>query len=1039
MKKSQDKINILSTILIIVFFGFIVSFITDTSKTRGKVPDIKDGKVDLSNWNFNEKGTVNLNGKWEFYWNQLLTYDQFLDNNSKPDLLVNVPSVWNKYESKNKDISSFGYATYRLKVIVNKEKMDKEHISLRLASISSAYNLYINDKLVASSGKVGKSKEDAVPEYKANIAVIEPPVNEFDIIIQVSNFSYARGGIWHDIQLGTSNQINEVWQSMLVRDTFLFASLFIMAVYFLNFFIVRRKEKVYLYFVLICVIGITRTIIFGSYFIYKLVPFSNYSINIFLEYMTLYWPTVLFLSILHSMFGEEFNKKYFKVMNIIAVFQTLVTLVMPISLYTRMTYMVEALIFVHFFYGLYVILKAIKKKRKGALIMLIGMLLVALAFFHDILYQANIISNTVGELAGTGFLVIIAIQSMILANNFSDTFDERELLTVKLKGALEKEKELTEDLKNADKTKDDFLANTSHELRTPLNGIINITQSLLKGVAGPLNELQSQNLQVVVSSARRLYNLINDILDISRMKQNEIRLYKKPLDVFSIAEAVIVVLEHLKGSKEIIFENRISRDLPCVICDEERLNQVFFNIIGNALKFTEKGIITVKAKLYDGKMVISVEDMGIGIHEDKLDSIFNSFEQVDTSINRKYEGTGLGLYITKRLIELHGGEIWVESQVGKGSCFSFTLPISKEKPENSINLNKVYFEVKDMELNYATDNSTLQRYNILAVEDDAASLRALINNLRLDGYTIKSVTNGYDALEILESDVKFDLVILDVMMPGISGYAVLKKIRERFLPVELPVLLLTARSRSEDISIGFKLGANDYLIKPFEPDELNARVKSLVQMKKAVSNLVASELSFLQAQIKPHFMYNTLSVISSLTIREPKKAKELILDLSDYLRGSFDFESSDGLTTLKKELELVKAYLSIERARFNDRLEVEYNIDDDLDCTLPMLSIQPLVENAVKHGIMPMIQGGKISIDVHKKEKEVIISVSDNGVGIDEKVITSFSNKIYQNQIKRSGVGMRNVHRRLVSLYGKGLNITKGFENGTKVEFIIPD
>lgn len=206
------------------------------------------------------------------------------------------------------------------------------------------------------------------------------------------------------------------------------------------------------------------------------------------------------------------------------------------------------------------------------------------------------------------------------------------------------------------------------------------------------------------------------------------------------------------------------------------------------------------------------------------------------------------------------------------------------------------------------------------------------------------------------------------------------------------------------------------------------------QYVEAYQAIETVSLKFLQAQIKPHFIFNALSVISSLSIREPAKAKALILDLSDYLRGSFDVEHSGGLTTLQHEMELVRAYLSIEQARFKERLDVEFSIQEGLDCAIPMLSIQPLVENAVRHGIMPLIQGGKVSVTVREEGNFVAISVSDNGVGIDETEVKA----LLKGDPNQRGVGIRNIHRRLVAFYGRGLTVVRGVTSGTTVEFLIP-
>jgi len=585
-----------------------------------------------------------------------------------------------------------------------------------------------------------------------------------------------------------------------------------------------------------------------------------------------------------------------------------------------------------------------------------------------------------------------------------------------------------------DKIKDEFLANTSHELRTPLNGIINVTESMIKGAAGNLNPLQMQNLQVVVDSSRRLSNLINDILDVSSIKRNEIKLNLKPVDIKVLAGTVIFVLEYLRGEKNIVFENRIPSELPAALCDEERLRQILFNLLGNALKFTKKGCIALDAKLSGDEIIVSVEDTGIGIPRDRLASIYNSFAQLDASLERQYEGTGLGLYITRGLVKLHGGEIWIESELGRGSRFYFTLPRAREKAANIDEVGSPYVKMDKILEADVEPEKKLDSYNILAVDDDEASLKALINILSLDGYTVKGLTSGYEAVRLLDQGIGFELIILDVMMPGVSGYEVLTRIREKYLPVELPVLLLTARRRTEDISAGFRSGANDYLVKPFEADELSARVRSLVQLKKAIGSLISSELSFLQAQIKPHFIFNTLSVISSLSLKEPAKAKKVILDLSDYLRASFDFDSVNGFTTLRRELELVRTYLAIEQERFEERLQVEYVVDGSIDCKIPILTIQPLVENALKHGIMKKLEGGKISISVHNEGECVRVAIHDNGIGIAPDI----NKELLAGEARKGSVGLKNIHKRLMSMYGQGLTISGQIGKGTNVEFLIP-
>jgi len=594
------------------------------------------------------------------------------------------------------------------------------------------------------------------------------------------------------------------------------------------------------------------------------------------------------------------------------------------------------------------------------------------------------------------------------------------------------------ELMQVDRLKDEFLANTSHELRTPLNGIINITKSILAEDTGNLTGNQRENLAIVERSGHRLYNLINDILDISRIKQGEIKLDLRPVDLYTTVSAVIHVLEFQLKGKDVTLHNKMPQDIPAVLADEERLGQILFNLIGNAVKFTAKGHVTASAEIKKGRIEVSIEDSGVGIPKEKLTYIFEAFTQVHSEPSRGYEGSGLGLPITQKLVELHGGRITVSSELNKGSNFIFSLPVSPDPADNVslrfrtkvVNTSLVQHRTEALNVDIAGSIG----FSILAVDDDPANLHAIVNVLAPVGYSLRGVNSGQAVLDLLDNGCKFDLLLLDIMMPEMTGFEVLKRLRERYSQIDLPVLILTARAQNEDLKAGLLMGANDFLKKPFASEELRARVKTLVQLKALVRDKVSAELLFLQAQIKPHFIFNALSVISSLSLRAPKKAKELVLYLSDYLRGSFNFKHDDGLTTLRKELELVRAYLAIEQVRFKQRLVVEFAIDDDVDCPIPMLSIQPLVENAVRHGIMPLIEGGKIRILVGKIGNVVKISVSDNGLGMEEEKVKG----LLAGQGTNSGVGLINIHRRLIVLYGKGLEVTGGPGRGTMVELAIP-
>lgn len=409
---------------------------------------------------------------------------------------------------------------------------------------------------------------------------------------------------------------------------------------------------------------------------------------------------------------------------------------------------------------------------------------------------------------------------------------------------LAQQREITGRLQKLDKMKDEFLANTSHELRTPLNGIIGIAESLLDGATGALPPETRYNLSIILSSATRLAKQVDDILDFSRLKNRDLKLKRKPVDMYQLTQVVVALIEPLVGKKDVVLQNHIPPDLPFVEGDEDRLQQVMYNLIGNAIKFTDIGEITIRGREVDDMVEISVTDTGVGIPEDKFEVIFESFEQVDRSDAREFSGTGLGLTITKKLVELHGGEITVRSEVGKGSTFSFTLPVSSKPPEyrvyDALRLATGHLvgtpeetEIEPEVLQPVAptgEPADEHRFKIMIVDDEPVNLQVLTNHLSLQNYAITQALNGMEALHTIEVYGKPDLILLDVMMPRMSGIDVCQRIRQKYSAHELPIILLTAKTQASDLVQGFAAGANDYVTKPFSKNALLARIRTHIQL-----------------------------------------------------------------------------------------------------------------------------------------------------------------------------------------------------------------
>ncbi|WP_175562178.1 ABC transporter substrate binding protein [Clostridium magnum] len=587
------------------------------------------------------------------------------------------------------------------------------------------------------------------------------------------------------------------------------------------------------------------------------------------------------------------------------------------------------------------------------------------------LYKAYIIGTFV-------LLIVQAVLIIVLLINKR----KRKRAETELLQANNSLREMTEKLINIDKMKDEFLVTTSHELQTPLNGIINISETLVEGKYGDINQKQEEELNVILAVSRRLSLLIRDIIDFEKIKRNEIELNLTAIDIRSASTVVVEVLKHLIDSKNVEILVSIPEDLSPVFADENRLLQVLFNLLGNGVKFTAKGTVTLSAEEKGDFVKISIEDTGIGISKEKQGKLFYAFSQAEEETSIQYGGSGLGLYISRQLLKRMNGQIFLEwSEPQKGTCFSFVLPKTKVEPANKKRILEL--ESEEAAATIKVENKSVKNCSILAVDDKITNLRALKSIFHDREYEVLTASNGMEAIEIVNTEKDIDLVLMDVMMPGISGYEACRKIREKYSSYDLPVVILTVRDAPEDIAAGFDAGANDFVTKPFVAKELRARVSNLIQMKKSVQKALKNEMAFLQSQIKPHFLYNAISTIMSFCYTDGARAGELLAYLSQYLQKSFNIDNTATTVSLENELELTKAYTEIQKARFGERLTVEYDIDDSLmeQRILPLI-IQPLVENSIQHGLMKRKNGGIVKITVKKEIGGIRISVEDNGIGI---------------------------------------------------------
>lgn len=416
-------------------------------------------------------------------------------------------------------------------------------------------------------------------------------------------------------------------------------------------------------------------------------------------------------------------------------------------------------------------------------------------------------------------------------------------------------------LVRSEQIKDDLLANVTHELRTPLYGINGLAESALAEFRSDNQNLGlvTQNLELIQASGDRLTKLVNDLLDFSAAREGATYVKFRPVDLNTLVTLVIAVCKPLVGDKNLDLRSEIDPDLPLVAGDEDRLQQILVNLTSNAIKFTYSGEVVISATLTsDYNVNVKVRDTGIGIHKSDHETIFKTFEKLPSQ-HLNATGIGLGLPLAKRMVEMHRSELLVESELDLGSTFSFNLRVSLDQTRaiKSPDIHKKMIRRADYLAQANKKEQPLklrseQETTILIVDDD--EINRVVMGQQLDEYHVVKCSNGLEALTTIEES-KPDLVLLDLMMPGLNGYEVCQKLRQKYSQIELPIILVTAKNHLEDLTLGFQTGANDYLAKPFHNEELRSRVEN--QLRLSLLHRVSEDNTRLRSQIESYAAADT--------------------------------------------------------------------------------------------------------------------------------------------------------------------------------------
>ena len=794
-----------------------------------------NGIIDLSGWDFKKNGPVNLDGQWEFRRDRLMNPMDFAEKTGQKNSgYMAVPGMWKDQKLDGAVLPGKGTGTYRLVFICAPDEKTK---TLTLHRICSAYRLWINGAQAEEKGMPDSPSNDSenyIFIHNRETVSFTPVNGANEIVLQVVNYEYKTGGIGRPLRLENGDV---TVRKAFVRHTInmmIVGLVMFFAFYNIIFYFARRKNPEALYMGLFCLILAVN--VFNLHLPILSGPLSFPRDPYLLDYLTVIFIVYFTVMTLRAIFPGDYPLPAVSFLQAASALFSIALVFIDFKSAEKLMAIYFVLMILFILYSTALLVMVMARGREDAVLFAVGFIPGFAGGINDVLYTLWIV-DTVNVFQYT-MVIFCVTTTVIVARRYSRAM--RKLSNDLI--------EKNESLEKLDSLKDQFLANTSHELRTPLHGMIGLSEAMLEGAAGSLDPRARENLSLIASCGHRLSNMVSDLLDMARIQDKGLNLNLRSLDLYRLSEMVVRLSLPLVGDRQLEIINNIRPDIPPVHADEDRIRQVLYNLVGNAIKFTNRGSIELSACISregdsTGEWIgVSVSDTGIGIPDEYREVIFEPYRQVDGSETRLYQGTGLGLAIARQIIELHGGSIGVKPGAEGGSVFTFTLPVSHDPlPETSEGI-----KIESMEDPAFADETADQPVFpagigeetftagpvLLVVDDDPVNIRVIRNYFESRNCTVKAAQDGVSALEIIENDGAVDLVLLDIMMPVMSGYDVCRRIRLSRSPEELPVIMLTAKNMMKDINAAFEAGANDYIVKPFQVTELLARVSTMLKLRK---------------------------------------------------------------------------------------------------------------------------------------------------------------------------------------------------------------
>ncbi len=829
---------------VIVLCSFICSGLGISScffsdHTMPDLPLALWGVLDLREVDFYSIETIPIAGELEFYWHAW-------EAKGSP-VYIWGPRGWKVQfpPDFHFDFGYGGYGTYRFVLLLPNEVSE---VGLYLPLQHSAYSLWIDGRRVATNGRVGSSPSTYKGEWKPQVIRIPIQKPALEFVLQVSDFSMNTGGYFHPLRIGLPDIVENRYKVRSTAEVIAFGVLMFVGLYCFLMYIVDRKTHALLFLGIASFLFALRTITHG-----EMVYTSFFSGEIEwlnkIRYITLFLLPVILWGFFRQLQGispfstdEVIGRegRWLKAIDIgmgilsgVCIFITTVT---PSRIFVPLLSIFPLYVGLLSIAILYLLVREILQHKTQGWILLVGFCVLIATVVRDL----HIASNRLWDnsfYSPFGYVFFILSLAIVLGKRFTFLLEQQRLIaqereeqaqfleslvqerTRELQEANSSLAKAVEAANAANEAKGKFLAMMSHEIRTPMNVVVGITELLERT---PLDTTQIEYVQTLRTAAEGLLVILNDVLDLSRLEAGTVRLEAIETNLAVLMQEIAGFFRPLVEKKGLYL--RYSMDPACphnILVDPTRLKQVLTNLIGNAVKFTSCGGVQVFIRAMDTQseqgcvqIEFQIIDTGIGIPKDRIHTIFESFVQADSSITRRFGGTGLGLTISKRLVDLMGGDIRVSSTEGKGSTFTFSI-VARKVPDSR---QRASIETTEK----AEEAFSPMPIRILMVEDN--EMNRMVGEAMIQSFGWKCVvaSNGLEAIRLLQSQ-PIDLVLMDVEMPEMDGIETTRRIRAGEAGEankRIPIVALSAHILPEIQQKATAVGVNGYLTKPIHREKL---------------------------------------------------------------------------------------------------------------------------------------------------------------------------------------------------------------------------